>query len=53
MALPKQEILKYIEKKQIIKENFEEKSLQPASYDIRLGDEGICSTTKELINIKE
>ncbi len=53
MALPKQEILKFIEKGEIISKNFSEKYLEPASYDIRLGEEGITSTDKKKINIKE
>lgn len=53
MALPKQEILKLIEKGELISKNFSEKCLEPASYDIRLGEEGITSIDKKKINIKE
>lgn len=50
--LPKQEILKLIEKGELISKNFSEKHLEPASYDIRLGEEWITSTDKKKINKK-
>jgi len=52
MALSKKEIFEYINKNEIIIRNFSEKCLEPASYDFRLGTEGITSSTKKKINIK-
>lgn len=51
MVLPRLKILEYIKKNQIIVENFDEKCLEPASYDIRLGNEGITSSLKKKIDI--
>ncbi len=53
MALSRDEILEYINTNQIITRNFEEKCLEPASYDIRLGTEGITSSNKKIVNIEE
>ena len=53
MALPKKKILEYIKGNKLISENFSENNLEPASYDIRLGNEGITSSSKKKINIKE
>ncbi len=53
MALSGEEILKYVNANQIITRNFEEKCLEPASYDIRLGYEGITSSVKKKINIED
>lgn len=52
MVLAREDILKYIEKKEIIFENYSEQSLEPASYDIRLGNEGITSSFKKKIDIQ-
>ena len=53
MALPRDKIKEYIDINQIITKNFSEKCLEPASYDIRLGTEGITSSTKKKVNIEE
>ncbi len=53
MALPREKIVDYINNNQIIIKNFSEKCLEPASYDIRLGPEGITSSSKKKINIEE
>ena len=53
MALPKNKIFEYIKENKLISENFSEKNLEPASYDIRLGYEGITSSSKKKINIKD
>jgi len=53
MALPRQKILEYIKENKIISDNFSEKNLEPASYDFRLGIEGITSSIKKKINIEE
>jgi dCTP deaminase len=51
MVLTDRQIKEYV-KKDILKiENFSEKSVQPASYDMRIGDEVFTSTAREIINL--
>lgn len=53
MILVDTQIKAAIESGEIILENFSENSLQPASYDMRIGEEGFTSDSKVVTNIKE
>jgi len=53
MLLSDIEIRNAIEKGQIVIENFSEKNLQPASYDLRLGKRGIVTKSISLEELKE
>lgn len=53
MILVDFQIKEAIQSGEIIMENFSEHCLQPASYDMRIGEEGFTSDSKQVTNIKE
>lgn len=53
MLLNYQQIRAAHEKNEITIEPFEEKQLQAATYDLRVGAQGATTSTKKLVNIKE
>ncbi len=53
MILSDRQIRETVKKKEILIEPFEERQVQPASYDFRVGEQGITTSTKKLVNIKE
>ena len=53
MILVDTQIKEAIESGDIVIGDFSEKCLQPASYDMRIGDEGFTSDSKEITDIKK
>ena len=53
MILVDTQIKEAIDSGKIIMENFSENCIQPASYDMRIGEEGFTADSKEITNIKE
>lgn len=53
MILTYQQIREAHEKREIEITPFEEGQLQPATYDLRVGEQGATTSTKKLINIRE
>src|SRR6266516_1219945 len=53
MILSDRQIREAVKKKEILIEPFEERQIQPATYDLRVGHQGITTSTKKLVNIKE
>lgn len=52
MLMPDIEIQKAIVSKELVMNNFSQECLQPASYDMRVGEEAFSSHEKKPINIK-
>ncbi len=53
MILSDRQIHEAVKKKEIQIEPFEERQIQPATYDLRVGHQGITTSSKKLVNIKE
>ncbi len=53
MILAYQQILEAYKKGDILIDPFEEKQLQAATYDFRVGEQGATTSTKKIVNIKE
>jgi len=53
MILTDQQIRETCKKGDIIIEPFSENQLQPATYDLRVGNQGATTSSKKLVNIKE
>lgn len=53
MILTDNKIREAVKKEDIFIEPFEEKQLQPATYDLRMGEQGATTSTKKIINVRE
>lgn len=53
MILTDRQIRETCERGEILIKPFEGKQIQPASYDLRVGEQGITTSSKKLTNIKE
>ena len=53
MILAAQQIIKAYKRGEISIEPFDEKQVQPASYDLRVGEQGATTSAKKMINIKQ
>lgn len=53
MLLTDRQIQEAHEKKEITINPFEDRQIQPASYDLRVGEQGATTGTKKIVNIKE
>jgi len=53
MILTDRQILEAHQNGGIVIKPFEEKQIQPATYDLRVGEQGGCTSTKKLVNIRE
>jgi len=53
MILNDKQIKEAYQKGDIVINPFDEKQIQPASYDFRLGEQGATTTSKKIINIKQ
>ncbi|HME50656.1 MAG TPA: dCTP deaminase [Candidatus Lokiarchaeia archaeon] len=51
--ISEQEIEGYLDEGKLIVSNYDKDCIEAASYDFRLGDEGIISSEKKVINVKE
>ena len=53
MLLTDRQIREACKKGDIVIEPFDENQIQPATYDLRIGDQGATTTTKKTVNLKE
>ena len=53
MILTDRQIRQAIETRNIIINDFEERQIQPATYDLRIGGQGVTTSGKELVDIKK
>jgi dCTP deaminase len=53
MILTDRQILESHRRGEILIEPFDEKQVQAASYDLRLGEQGITTSSKKIVNIRE
>ncbi|HYA41261.1 MAG TPA: hypothetical protein VEF34_08155 [Syntrophobacteraceae bacterium] len=53
MILNNKQIIEACNRGDILINPFDENQVQPATYDLRVGDQGATTTTKKLVNIRD